>query len=1168
MSVRETRMLARLAAMRFKNEADVQRYFIPPLLELLGYQLPEDAPAESPLDFRIVSAGRDRIQLKRPDFLVRAKDRWLFVIETKAPAEKFTELDVEQALSYARHETIRAPLTMLANGRRITVLESDTRHRKLDFAHDDLASHYRELQLLLSKQTLGSAIDGGHLHLLRKIGKGAFGVVYEAMNMRVKRTEAVKIYTFTDADRERRRRRFRQGTVAHARLAHPNVAAFYGLVEYGSELAVRMQFIDGEPLQSWLRKAKPAARERVLLIAEIAETIAFAHEHGVIHRDLKPSNIMVVAEKAGVRPVIVDFDTAVVLGESTITRSAERLGSFGYIDPEMLDLRPGKELRDPRSDVYSLGRLLEFVLTGQHPRSGRSMRDLETRIRKAARELTRREQNLVIEVLLPATAEHRHERTQTAAAFASDLHAIFDERIDADLDAKQYAQAVFHELDALVAAQRLPFAWQNLTSEIRPDEFGRYSPLPRFGELDVLFDEGFYSFYAGVLIGDEKEFARFRASRELRALRESFGDALRLDPIAKDEDGAASLVIRYFDVRRQTPRQTAEQLAEVITRFLAVLDPPNEGVRPVVLAPPRDIIDEMQRWPSRSFRARGAFKKLSKEVREATDFPAALLPFLHLLWPDAKQTPELRRDGIDILAGTPATIAMHCSESIEEARDAVESFRRSSWAMRDFVVILRREEQTVAYREALRLSLERLVAEGKAARVHVWNHRDDVVYAAFQLMHERVLQELSRWNAAMLDEQSRIERTLGAVPIRNVPFTRGQMRIDATSLWSESERRAEVADVTQTLLAHEDRRLHVLLGTAGFGKTTSVMRAAREGSLQWLVIPAARLRPDSANAQALFETALDFERLLAGASAEDRPVWQRIVGPVLKYLTQFESGIGVIVDALDESVTIGRSYGLHTFFNFFRRTMVPVIVTMRSEFWTARRADFTPGRSVVESTVQTLDVLELQPWTDAQILEAARLRYAETRAAEARERIRTFLAEVESGSYARFYGDIPRTPLFLRFILDVLDRRDSRNMTRRTLFRYWAEQKIARDVEAPRAKGGVRLPIRATVTSAAATIATAMQAMTEAAFQMTAVRDGVVELLPSCSFESIREAMHVQAPDSAESLALNSLLITTSDAEPRLRFAHRVFQEFFTAEAADRFADARLPREVEAWQLA
>jgi serine/threonine protein kinase len=1164
----DARVLARLAAMRFRNEAEVQRYFVPPLLALLGYDLPDEAPAEAQLEFLIASAGRDRIPLKRPDFLVQAGGRSLFVIETKAPGEKFNDLEIEQALSYARHDLVKAPLTMLANGRRIIVLESDTRHHILDFAHDKLPERYRELYLLLSKQTLGASVDGGRLHLIRKVGSGAFGVVYEAMNMPVKRREAVKIYAFADADRGPKRQRFRQGIVAHARLTHPNVAAFYGLVEYGSELAVRMQFVEGMPLDEWRKRAKAAVRTRVLLLAEIADTIAYAHEHDVVHRDLKPSNIMVLSENERVRPVIVDFDTAVVVGESTITRSAERLGSFGYIDPEMLETRGRRELRDPRSDVYSLGRVLEFLLTGEHPHPGRSMRDLETRIRRATRELTPREQNLLLEVLLPATAERREDRTQTAAAFASDLRAIFDERARGHLDARQYAHAVFVELDALVAAQRLPLEWQNLTSAIRPDEFGRYSPLSRFGELDVLYDEGFYSFYVGPVMGDEDEFARFRASRELRALRRTFGGALRLDPITKDEDGAANLVIRYFDIRKQSPRETAEQLAEAVGRFLEVLEPKRAGHVIPAGPPPRDVIAEMESWPSRSFGARHAFKKLAKELRDtdASALPGALLPFLHLLWPGARLTPELAGEGIHIAVGEPVAVAIHCSGSDEEsARRAAEAFRRSPFAVRDFIVIIHREEKTVPYRDALRLSLERLKAEGKAQRVLVWNHRDDVVYAAFELMLERVLRALERWNAAILDEQARIERTLGSSPIRDVPFRRYHLRIDATSLWSEATQTEAVADITETILQNDHRRLHVLLGTAGFGKTTSVMRVAREGTLRWLVIPAARLHGDAANAQSVFETALDFEEVLAGATEAERPIWQRIVGPVLKYLTQFPSGIGIIVDALDESTAIGRSYGLHTFFNFFRRTVVPVVVTMRSEFWRARRRDFTPGKSAVESTVQTLDVIELQPWTDEQILAAARLRFAETRTFDARERIRAFIEEVESGRYERFYGDIPRTPLFLRLIVDVLERRDPRNVSRRDLFRFWAEQKIARDVDLPKAKRGARLPIRSDVTTTAATIHIAMRAMTEAAVCMTETRDGQVELLPDCTFDEIRDAMGDEAPGSPEALVLNSLLITTADPVPRLRFVHRVFQEFFVAEAAERFVGVRLPSEVEEW---
>jgi hypothetical protein len=344
-------------------------------------------------------------------------------------------------------------------------------------------------------------------------------------------------------------------------------------------------------------------------------------------------------------------------------------------------------------------------------------------------------------------------------------------------------------------------------------------------------------------------------------------------------------------------------------------------------------------------------------------------------------------------------------------------------------------------------------------------------------------------------------------------------------------------------------RLQVLLGTAGFGKTTAVMRAARERALRWLVIPAARLPRDGANAQSIFETALDFDELLRGATDDERPIWRRIAGPVLKYITQIDSGIGVIVDALDESPTIPRSYDLHTFFNFFRRAKVPVIVTMRSSFWEARRNDFVSGRSEVESTVQTIDVVELQPWTDEQIVEAARLRLAEVKQIEVKRRIEAFIADVESGAYEPFYGDIPRTPLFLRFILDVLDRRDPRNVGRRELFELWARQKIERDFK----QGGSRVRIRSDVKNAEESIAVSFDAMRAAAQCMTEERDGKVELLPDCTFEAIRSAMGDRAPDSAEALALNSLLITMAtgglENPPHMRFAHRVFQEFFTSGA-------------------
>jgi hypothetical protein len=707
-------------------------------------------------------------------------------------------------------------------------------------------------------------------------------------------------------------------------------------------------------------------------------------------------------------------------------------------------------------------------------------------------------------------------------------------------------------------------------SSNRPDQFGRYSPLPRSGELDVLYDEAAYRFYLGPVIAEAEEFERFRKSRELRALRREFGKVLRIDPITAAEDGAANLVVSYFDVRKQSPRGTALQFADIIRRFLAVLDPAETDTGRTSATPPRDVITEMESWPARSFRGRRAYKKLAKDLRDASSFSHALLPFLHLVWPRVRLTPELESEGVDIAVGEPLVVVVHCSgRDVNAMRRAIETFRHSAHAVRDFIVIIQREEETVAYREALKPSLDRLLAEGKAQRVHLWNHRDDVVYVAFQLMLERVMNALRHWNEAMLDEQAKIERAIGAAPVRNVPFRQYQLRIDATSLRPEpAHEKAIVGDVATALTQHKGRILHVLLGAAGFGKTTSVMRAAREHALQWIVVPAARIQGDVANAHSLFEVALDLDRVLDGATVEERSIWHRIAGPVLKYLTQLQSGVGIMIDAVDESPSIGRSYGLHTFFNFFRRAVVPVVVTMRSEFWESRRGDFAPGKSKVESTVQTLEVVDLQPWSDEQIIEAARVRLGEVRPPAARARIEAFISDIESGGYQSFYGNIPRTPLFLRFILDVLDRRNPHHMSRRALLQFWIEQKIARDVDAPKARGGARLPIRPGIKTAKETIALSLRAMRVAAVCMSRITGMTLELLPHCTFAAIRDEMGASAPNSAEALALNSVLITIGGAEPRLRFAHRIFQEFFLAEEAARFVGIQMPPEVAEWQAA
>lgn len=585
------------------------------------------------------------------------------------------------------------------------------------------------------------------------------------------------------------------------------------------------------------------------------------------------------------------------------------------------------------------------------------------------------------------------------------------------------------------------------------------------------------------------------------------------------------------------------------------------------------------------------FGTLAGELAEAQDrdFERAVLPFIRAVWPEAQISParqRLDRAGIDIYVGKPPQfeVAIQCKgflerelldDQIRQCRASIRAFAKSRYSTKAFYLLHNRHKETSAYTAALDSELIALVPS-KAGDATLWNHRNLLV-AAFDAMQVRVRRALTRKTSAMRAEQELAERVLGGEPLRAVPVATFEMRINAARLRSSTTPVISLADPLALTLQGERRRIGVLIAPAGFGKTTTVMRAVREHSDVCVFLPAARIRGDMANAHSVFEAALDPEDVVGDAQDEDRSTWLRIVGPIVKYLTQSERrDMLVIIDALDESPALDRSYDLHRFFNILGRAKVPIVITMRKEFWSSRRSDFdaTLGEAAErESTTQTLRVVELLPWDDLQIIAAAEAYRVQLVDGEGQHRVGEFTAAVRSGRFAELFGDIPRTPLFLKFILDVLRDDEVERMNRVELLTHWVRLKIVRDVTAPARFGGTRVAIRSSVTSVDDTVALSFAAMGAAAVAMCRRDGNHIDLQPWCTFDEIRRAMTANTPDSPASLMLNSLLIPTEDRRvdgtQRMRFAHRVFQEFFLARAvADDerlFADAVYPDAVAEW---
>ncbi|HEX4696865.1 MAG TPA: protein kinase, partial [Candidatus Udaeobacter sp.] len=209
-------------------------------------------------------------------------------------------------------------------------------------------------------------MDFGDYELLEQIGRGGQGVVFRARQKSLNRIVALKVIGLGHWATEAHLKRFRLEAEAAARLEHAGIVPIHEVGERDGQCYFSMKFVEGGQLDEVVRRAPMSIRQAVELIAKVARTVHYAHEHGILHRDIKPGNILLDAKG---EPHLTDFGLArLVESESTVTRTMEVLGTPSYMAPEQAV--GNNAAISSVTDVYGLGAVLYQLLTGQPPFAG------------------------------------------------------------------------------------------------------------------------------------------------------------------------------------------------------------------------------------------------------------------------------------------------------------------------------------------------------------------------------------------------------------------------------------------------------------------------------------------------------------------------------------------------------------------------------------------------------------------------------------------------------------------------------------------------------------------------------------------------------------------------------------------------------------------------------
>lgn len=272
----------------------------------------------------------------------------------------------------------------------------------------------------------------GRYEIVGEIGRGACGVVYRALDPRIRRDVAIKTIPTHEL------RSFEGGEQLYERLCreaqsagilnHPGIVTVYELDETDDLTYIVMEFVDGSTLRDLMNEAGGVSRERAVdVISQTASALDFAHKKGIVHRDVKPANIMI---DSGGAVKITDFGVAKMLAAASTTQTGMAVGTPHYMSPEQIYAKA----IDGRADQFALAVIAFELLTGKKPFDADSLPAIIHQILTVDRpsdEDLLKLGSRVAQALSKALAKKPEDRFATCFEFATALRTAVEGKLDA-----------------------------------------------------------------------------------------------------------------------------------------------------------------------------------------------------------------------------------------------------------------------------------------------------------------------------------------------------------------------------------------------------------------------------------------------------------------------------------------------------------------------------------------------------------------------------------------------------------------------------------------------------------------------------------------------------------------------------------------------------------------